>query len=83
MAETKISGIFACVFDAYGTLFDVHYAAEKCRGYLGDKADQISNTWQTKQLQYSCLLSLMREYVPFWQVTGKAHSISHWRKLIW
>ena len=72
MAETKISGIVACVFDAYGTLFDVHSAAEKCRGDLGDKADQILNTWRTKQLQYSWLRSLMREYVPFWQVTGEA-----------
>ena len=72
MAETKISGIFARVFDAYGILFDVHFAAEKCRGDLSDKADQISNTTRTKQLQYSWLRSLMCEYVPFWQVTGEA-----------
>ena len=72
MAENKISGIFARVFDAYGILFDVHSAAEKCRGDLGDKADQISNTWRTKQLQYSWLRSLMCEDVTFWQVTGEA-----------
>ncbi len=72
MTETKISGIVARVFDAYGIPFDVHSAAERCRGDLGDKADQISNTWRTKQLQYSWLRSLMREYVPFWQVTGEA-----------
>lgn len=72
MAETKISGIVARVFNAYEILFDVHSAVKKCRGDLGDKAYQISNTWQTKQLQYSWLRSLLREYVPFWQVTGEA-----------
>ena len=72
MVETKISGIFARVFDAYWILFDVHFAAEKCRGDLSDKADQISKTLQVKQLQYSWLRSLMRKYVPFWQVTGEA-----------
>lgn len=68
----RIEGIVACVFDAYGTLFDVHSAAERCRADLGSRADQVSNTWRTKQLQYSWLRSLMREYVPFWQVTGEA-----------
>jgi len=72
MAEPKINGIVACVFDAYGTLFDVHSAAERCRDDLGEKADQVSNTWRMKQLQYSWLRSLMREFVPFWQVTGDA-----------
>jgi 2-haloacid dehalogenase len=72
MAEPKINGIVACVFDAYGTLFDVHSAAERCRDDLGEKADQVSNTWRMKQLQYSWLRSLMREFAPFWQVTGDA-----------
>lgn len=72
MAKSRISGIVACVFDAYGTLFDVHSAAERCRADLGGKADQVSATWRTKQLQYSWLRSLMREYAPFWQVTGEA-----------
>ena len=72
MSEAKISDVKACVFDAYGTLFDVHSAAEKCRADLGDKADQVSNTWRGKQLQYSWLRSLMGEFVPFWQVTGEA-----------
>lgn len=72
MSDIKIKGVKACVFDAYGTLFDVHSAAEKCRADLGDKADQVSNTWRSKQLQYSWLRSLMNEFVPFWQVTGEA-----------
>ncbi len=55
MPEKKIEGIKVCVFDAYGTLFDVHSAGTQCRDDLGDKADQVSNTWRNKQLQYSCL----------------------------
>lgn len=72
MAETEISGIRACIFDAYGTLFDVHSAAARCRGDLGDKADQLSDVWRQKQLQYTWLRSLMRTHVDFWQVTGDA-----------
>lgn len=72
MSDAKISDVKARVFDAYGTLSDVHSAAEKCRTGLGDKADQVSNTWRGKQLQYSWLRSLMGEIVPFWQVRGEA-----------
>ena len=72
MLDAKISDVKACVFDAYGTLFDVHPAAEKCRTDLGDKADHVSNTWRGKQLQYSWLRSLMGECVPCWHVTGEA-----------
>ena len=61
MAETKISGIFARVFDAYGILFDVHFAAEKCHGDLSDKADQVSNTW--RQAKHS--ISLIWRTPPF------------------
>ena len=68
----QIENIKACVFDAYGTLFDVHSAAAKCRDDLGDKANQMSDTWRLKQLQYTWLRSLMGEYVPFWQVTADA-----------
>ena len=62
--------IDACVFDAYGTLFDVAAAAAHCRDDLGDKADQLSAIWRTKQLEYTWLRSLMGEYVDFWQVTS-------------
>ena len=72
MPEMKIIGIKACVYDAFGTLFDVHSAAAQCRDNLGEKADQISNSWRKKQLQYSCLRSLIQELVPFWQITGEA-----------
>jgi len=72
MAEAEISGIRACVFDAYGTLFDVHSAAARCRGDLGDKADAMSDIWRQKQLQYTWLRSLMGAHADFWQVTGDA-----------
>ncbi len=66
----KIEDIGACVFDAYGTLFDVAAAAVQCRDALGDKADELSVLWRTRQLEYTWLRSLMQEYVEFWQVTG-------------
>jgi 2-haloacid dehalogenase len=69
---TKIEGIKACVFDAYGTLFDVHAAAARCRQDIGDKADRLSAIWRTKQLEYPWLRSLMKDYKPFWEVTQDA-----------
>lgn len=65
----KLEGIKACVFDAYGTLFDVHSAVAGLRIKLGDKADGVSALWRSKQLEYTWLRSLMNEYVDFWQVT--------------
>ena len=65
----KIEDIGACVFDAYGTLFDVAAAAAQCRDALGDKADELSVLWRTRQLEYTWLRSLMQEYVEFRQVT--------------
>ncbi len=66
----KIEDIGACVFDAYGTLFDVAAAAARCKDALGDKAEPLSALWRTRQLEYTWLRSLMQEYVEFWQVTG-------------
>ena len=66
----KIEDIGACVFDAYGTLFDVNAAAARCKDDLGDKAEALSALWRTRQLEYSWLRSLMQEYVEFWQLTG-------------
>ncbi len=66
----KIEDVGACVFDAYGTLFDVNAAAAQCRDALGGKADELSALWRTRQLEYTWLRSLMQEYVEFWQVTG-------------
>ena len=68
----KIAGIKACVFDAYGTLFDVHSAVGKHRERLGDVADQVSAVWRTKQLEYTWLRSLMGRHADFWQVTRDA-----------
>ncbi len=66
----KIEDIGACVFDAYGTLFDVAAAAARCKDALGDKAEALTALWRTRQLEYSWLRSLMQEYVEFWQLTG-------------
>lgn len=68
----RFRGIKACVFDAYGTLFDVHSAVGRHRARLGDKADAVSATWRTKQLEYTWQRSLMDRYVDFWQVTQDA-----------
>ena len=70
MAEAD--NIKACVFDAYGTLFDVHSAVGKHRQDLGDNADAVSMLWRQKQLEYTWLRSLMRVHADFWQVTGNA-----------
>jgi 2-haloacid dehalogenase len=73
MSERKtIDGIKACVFDAYGTLFDVHSAVGKYRQRLGNMADQVSLLWRTKQLEYTWLRSLMGDHADFWQVTQDA-----------
>ncbi|NNG05530.1 MAG: haloacid dehalogenase type II [Inquilinus sp.] len=66
------TGIRACVFDAYGTLFDVHSPAARLRDRLGEKAGALSAVWRTKQLEYTWLRSLMRRHADFWQVTGEA-----------
>jgi 2-haloacid dehalogenase len=70
--KNQIDGIKACVFDAYGTLFDVHSAVGKYREQLGDAADPISILWRTKQLEYTWLRSLMKHHADFWQVTKDA-----------
>ena len=59
----------AIVFDAFGTLFDVNSAAEKCKEKLGDKWEGFANYWRTTQLEYTWLRSLMRRHKDFWQIT--------------
>ena len=59
----------AIVFDAYGTLFDVNSAAEKCKNKIGSKWEDFSNFWRTTQLEYTWLRSLMKKHKDFWQVT--------------
>jgi len=64
--------IRACVFDAYGTLFDVHAPAAALAAELGERGGVISGQWRTKQLEYTWLRSLMGHYVDFAQVTADA-----------
>ena len=59
----------AIVFDAYGTLFDVNSAAEKCKHKIGDKWEAFANFWRTTQLEYTWLRSLMKRHKDFWQIT--------------
>ena len=59
----------AIVFDAYGTLFDVNSAAEKCKNKLGNKWESFANYWRTTQLEYTWLRSLMKKHKDFWQIT--------------
>jgi len=72
VSHPAFQDIGACVFDAYGTLFDVHSAARRAGDALGEKAAAVSAVWRDKQLQYTWLRSLMGAHADFWQVTGEA-----------
>jgi 2-haloacid dehalogenase len=67
-----LAGIRACVFDAYGTLFDYASAAAGCGDALGDKLERLTALWRDKQLQYTWLRALQNRHADFWQVTGDA-----------
>ena len=64
-----MKNVKAIIFDAYGTLFDVNSAAEKCKDKIGSKWENFSNYWRTTQLEYTWLRSLMKKHKDFWQVT--------------
>ena len=64
-----MKNIKAIIFDAYGTLFDVNSAAEKCRSKIGDKWESFANYWRKTQLEYTWLRSLMGRHKDFWQIT--------------
>jgi 2-haloacid dehalogenase len=68
----KLDGVRACVFDAYGTLFNVYAPVASMAGRIGPQADAVSKLWRLKQLEYTWLRSLMQHHAPFWQVTGEA-----------
>ena len=70
MSFPAFAGVKACVFDAYGTLFDVHSAVAHAGDALGEKAGPVSDLWRQKQLEYTWLRSLMGCHVDFWQVTS-------------
>ena len=65
-----MKNIKAIIFDAYGTLFDVNSAAEKCKNKIGERWEGFANYWRTTQLEYTWLRSLMNRHKDFWQVTG-------------
>lgn len=69
---TALPGIRACVFDAYGTLFDFASAAASCRDVLGEQTVALTALWRDKQLQYTWLRALQNRHVNFWQTTGDA-----------
>ena len=64
-----MKNIKAIIFDAYGTLFDVNSAAEKCKDKIGDKWEPFANFWRTTQLEYTWLRSLMGRHKDFWKIT--------------
>ena len=64
-----MKNIKAIIFDAFGTLFDVNSAAEKCKDKIGDKWEGFANYWRTTQLEYTWLRSLMKRHKDFWQIT--------------
>jgi len=71
-----MKNIKAIIFDAYGTLFDVNSAAEKCKSKIGDKWESFANYWRTTQLEYTWLRSLMKRHKDFWQITEDSLSKS-------
>jgi 2-haloacid dehalogenase len=70
--KPPLTGIRACVFDAYGTLFDLGSAAEACRDVLGDRTGTVTALWREKQVAYTWLRTMQGRYVDFWQITGDA-----------
>jgi 2-haloacid dehalogenase len=68
----NLHGIKACVFDAYGTLFDVNSAARCAQDLIGEKWQPLAELWRAKQLQYTWLRGLAGHHADFWQVTGDA-----------
>jgi len=72
MIAIPLRGVQACVFDAYGTLFDFASAARNCRDALGENSDRLTALWRDKQLQYTWLRAAQGRHADFWQVTGEA-----------
>ncbi len=72
MTEPMLEGVHACVFDAYGTLFDYASAAARCVDALGDNFPKLNTLWREKQLQYTWLRTSQQRHADFWQVTGDA-----------
>ena len=67
-----MKNIKAIIFDAYGTLFDVNSAAEKCKNKIGEKWEPFANYWRTTQLEYTWLRSIMGRHRDFWEITEES-----------
>jgi 2-haloacid dehalogenase len=76
MTKLRLHGIQACVFDAYGTLFDVNSAARSAQDELGPRWQPLAELWRTKQLQYTWLRGLGGHHADFWTVTSDALSFA-------
>lgn len=76
MTNEAFANVKVCVFDAYGTLFNVHSPSAQVAGGLDGKAVDVSKLWRQKQLEYTWLRSLMGAYVDFWQITGDALEVA-------
>ena len=76
MTQLRLHGIQACVFDAYGTLFDVNSAARSAQDELGSRWQPLADLWRTKQLQYTWLRGLGGHHADFWTVTSDALSFA-------
>jgi 2-haloacid dehalogenase len=72
MRGEPLQDVCACVFDAYGTIFDFASAAARCTDALGGEAARLTALWRDKQLQYSWLRAVQGRHADFWQVTGDA-----------
>lgn len=72
MPQAALAGIKACVFDAYGTLFDLGSAVSRCPDVPADKFGAFVALWRDKQLHYTWLRTLQGRHADFWQVTGDA-----------
>jgi 2-haloacid dehalogenase len=70
--SVRLEGVRACVFDAYGTLFDFASAVQRCEEAPAEKRAALTALWRDRQLQYTWLRTLQNRYVDFWQVTGDA-----------
>jgi 2-haloacid dehalogenase len=64
--------ITTCVFDAYGTLFDVNAACRELSKEVGDKWNELSSLWRLRQVEYTWLRNSMEEYIDFWKITSDA-----------
>jgi 2-haloacid dehalogenase len=70
--QIPLHGVKACLFDAYGTLFDFASAARACKEIPRDAVDRLTALWRDKQLQYTWLRAAQDRHADFWQVTGDA-----------